>query len=467
GYNISTRITVDQSIPKESWYQEAMTSSKNRAFQSLVMPGAEIGYNINTKNSFMAYHRVLRSIASREPKAVLSFYITPTAKDEIIKDIPFNQGEHLLFLDANNQPFHVDDPDFYQRIQQEHLLDPLHMEQKGRLTWSVDKQRYLVVYNMGKQEGWTLVKPIPYSQIYATATKTLSLSILIGLAFLLLSVILVSLISNAITRPVKRLTHQMSRFTAGDFDAEAEVKGRDEIAFLTRHFNQMVKRTNELINERYRMKLIEKNAILKALEAQINPHFLYNALQAISTKALKSGEFDIADMVDALAMTLRYCISGNDIVHAKEELQHIERYLALQKARFGSRLQVEYEWEKSLMELQIPKLSIQTLVENSIKHALEKVSGGILIVIQAHLTPTHAVISVQDNGPGIPEKRLKELQNSFEVGWDEWGEENIGLKNLHTRLKLLYGDDSELVIVTDQPGTKMLMMIPRGGNSHV
>ena len=96
------------------------------------------------------------------------------------------------------------------------------------------------------------------------------------------------------------------------------------------------------------MKLVEKNAILKALEAEINPHFLYNALQAISTKALKNERYDIADMVDALALTLRYCISGKDIVQAREELKHIENYMSLQKARFGSRLQVTYAWDEPL-----------------------------------------------------------------------------------------------------------------------
>ncbi len=177
----------------------------------------------------------------------------------------------------------------------------------------------------------------------------------------------------------------MNRFSGGDFDAEAEVKGRDEIAYLSRHFNQMVRRTNDLINERYKMKLVEKNAILKALEAEINPHFLYNALQAISTKALKNERYDIADMVDALALTLRYCISGKDIVQARAELKHIENYMSLQKARFGSRLQVTYAWDEPLMELEIPKLSIQTLVENSIKHALEKVSSTVTIDIRAKL----------------------------------------------------------------------------------
>lgn len=286
---------------------------------------------------------------------------------------------------------------------------------------------------------------------------------------------MVSFISNKITNPLKNLSLQMKRFSTGSFDAEAQVEGKDEIAYLSRHFNKMVEKTNELINERYKMKIVEKNAVLKALEAEINPHFLYNALQAISTKALKNNNDDIVDMVDNLAMTLRYCISGKDVVHAREELKHIERYLALQKARFGNRMQVAYQWEDPLLELEIPKLSIQTLVENCIKHALEKVSTTITITIEAHVTPSHTVISVTDDGPGFSGERLEQVRSSLQIQWEDQGGENaaesdtesIGLKNLNTRLKLLYGEAAGLAITSDAGGTKMDMRLPRGGINHV
>ncbi|REK65751.1 MAG: two-component sensor histidine kinase [Cohnella sp.] len=469
-YNVTVRVRSDPSVADRPWYKETLASDRNRTFQSLL--GTEGGMRPDEGsaaegNSFMAYHRVLRSLASRKPQAVITFYMMPTAKDQILKDVPLGKGEHLLYLDPNDVPFHYDDPAFYRSVKEAGLLDKLREEQSDRFAWSNGEQRYLVVTSTGEREGWKLVKLIPYSKIYEAAKKARNLSYLIGLAFLVLSVVLVTLTSNAITKPIKNLSHQMRRFSAGFFDAEAEVRGRDEIAYLTRHFNQMVKRTNDLINERYKSKLVEKNAILKALEAEINPHFLYNALQAISTKALKNERYDIADMVDALALTLRYCISGKDIVQAREELGHIERYLALQKARFGSRLQVKYEWDESLKELQIPKLSIQSLVENSIKHALEKVSSTITIVIGAGLNPTHAVISVRDDGPGIPPDRLGEILRSLETKWEERETENIGLVNLHTRLKLLYGDEAGLVIRSDEGGTEMSMWIPRGGNVHV
>jgi two-component system sensor histidine kinase YesM len=212
------------------------------------------------------------------------------------------------------------------------------------------------------------------------------------------------------------------------------------------------------------MKLVEKNAILKALEAEINPHFLYNALQAISTKALKNDRYDIADMIDALALTLRYCISGKDVVFAREELKHIERYLALQKARFGSRLQVQYDWDETLMDVKLPKLSIQTLVENAIKHALEIVSNPVTITISARMESSQYVIIVRDDGPGFAKGKLEAVLQSFRSDWEERNQENesIGLVNLNTRLKLLYGEDAELRIRTDQSGTQMEMRLPRG-----
>jgi len=478
-YNITVRVAEHPSIENLSWYKKALASPFNRSYQSFVKNQSSMinssDYPINKDKSFMGYHRLLRSIVSREPQAVLSLYFNSSVTDEIMKDIPFSKGQHLMYVSPDNEPFVVDDPGFYQQSEQEGLLKELTPASGGRVTWSDKEEKYLVIYDISKKEGWKLIKPIPYKEIYEAATTTRKLNYFIGLLFLIVSVILVSFISNKITNPLKNLSLQMKRFSTGSFDAEAQVEGKDEIAYLSRHFNKMVEKTNELINERYKMKIVEKNAVLKALEAEINPHFLYNALQAISTKALKNNNDDIVDMVDNLAMTLRYCISGKDVVHAREELKHIERYLALQKARFGNRMQVAYQWEDPLLELEIPKLSIQTLVENCIKHALEKVSTTITITIEAHVTPSHTVISVTDDGPGFSGERLEQVRNSLQIQWEDQGGENaaesdtesIGLKNLNTRLKLLYGEAAGLAITSDAGGTKMDMRLPRGGINHV
>ena len=475
-YNIAVRIVDHPPIDNLTWYKRALESPNNRAYQSFVaVPSNKTSaadYPVDKEKSFMGYHRLFRSIMTREPQAVMSLYFNSSVKNEILKDIPFSSGQHLMYVSPDNQPFYVDDPKFYTKSEKEGLLKNL-TQVSGRFTWSENEQKYLVIYDSSKKEGWKLIKPIPYKQIYEAAIKTRNLNYTIGLLFLIVSVILVSFTSNKITSPLKNLSLQMKRFSTGSFDAAAEVEGKDEIAYLSRHFNKMVEKTNELINERYKMKIVEKNAVLKALEAEINPHFLYNALQAISTKALKNNNDDIVDMVDNLAMTLRYCISGKDVVYAREELKHIERYMALQKARFGGRMQVVYEWEDQLMELKIPKLSIQTLVENCIKHALEKVSSTITITIKARMSPNFFVISVIDNGPGFSEGRLEQVLDILKTEWDdrevadEDENESIGLKNLNARLKLLYGDDAGLVIRSDENGTEMDMLLPRGGINHV
>lgn len=468
-YNITVRIGSDYTIPSLSWYKDVMGNPLNRAYQSFVNQDKAAGYPIDQTNSFMAYHRVLRSIVTRQPQAMLSFYFNQTGRDEILKDIPIEQGQHLMFLSPESEPYYTDSISFYKKAKAAGFMDKLKENTTDSFTWSADGKKYLVIHETGNHEGWELVKPIPYTLLYDAANKTRDISFLIGFLFLLFAVFLVSYLSTAITKPLKRLAQQMNRFSLGDFTVETSVIGHDEIAYLSKHFNQMVRRTNDLINERYKMRLVEKNAILKALEAEINPHFLYNALQAISTKALKHERYDIADMVDALALTLRYCISGKEMVQARLELKHIGNYLSLQQARFGNRMNVVYAWDESQMELEIPKLSVQTLVENAIKHGVEKVTGTVTIKISAQVNESYTIISVSDNGPGFTRERLEQVRQSFYHNWEdrESEGESIGLVNLNTRLKLLYGEKAEFVIQSDSTGTEVRMLLPRGDASDV
>jgi len=468
--NPTININYDEGgiIPKMGWFSKTLESTDYDYFQSLLVPNDDLGYPIDTARSYMGYHRTLRTLIDREPKAVLSLYFSPKNRDTIIQDIPTTDRERILLVDANNVPYYASDEiTFKQQWSSDFLALADQEGQDGLFEWIGGDDRYLVISDVEEITNWQLIKSIPYNQIYASAETSRNVSIGIGLIFLLVSLVLVSYTSNAITKPLMILSRKMNRVSLGNFHVEAAVKGRDEIALLSKQFNEMVTRTNDLINERYKMKLVEKSAILKALEAEINPHFLYNALQAISTKSLKSGEHEIAEMVDALALTLRYCISGRDIVKLGDEMKHIENYLIIQKARFGARLHVVYEWDDDISALEIPKLSIQTLVENSIKHGLEKVSSPVTVHIRARVEDEDVLISVIDNGPGILPEQLDSILNSLEEEWEDRTGDSIGLKNLHTRLKLIYGNEAGIQIMTDEGGTEMRIHIPRGGKKYV
>lgn len=469
--DVKISIYEDNTIINQPWYKEALQSQFNRAYQSLAFSGYEDSYSVKLEGGFFAYHRVLRSIATRTPQAAISFYYNDSVYSDIVADVPIEGEEQLFWLSPDNELFIASDQAGYLRLANDHVIEALSANGEGQYNYTADEHKELIMYNIGEKEGWKLIKSIPYSQINASAQQTLRFSLLIGIGFLVVAILLTIIFANQITKPLKKLSTQMKRFSVGDFDATLEVVGHDELAYISHRFNSMVSRTNELINERYKLKLAEKNAVLKALEAEINPHFLYNALQAVSTKALKSAQFDIVEMVDALALTLRYCISGKDIVTAKEELKHIGHYLAIQKARFGERLIVEYHWPDSLQAIEIPKLSIQTLVENAVKHGVEKISSTVKLEISAAVENGQAKIIVANNGPGIAEHKLEEINHWLSQNWEEAlnKQESIGLVNLNSRLKLLYGDRAALAIHSMNERTEMIIslpldILPKGGS---
>lgn len=464
--DIRVRVEYDPDgrIPETEWYKNALESPKNRSMQSLLVP-ADPGYPIDASHTFMGYHRILRNLADREPAGIVSFFFNPAVRDEIVGDIPLAPGEHAAYADADDTPYYWDDAAFFGKMRDGDFFERLdEAGSGGRFDWYDGERKYLVIYNRQATDDRKLVKAIPYEEINRAARTNGLYSLTIGLVLLLFALALVMVVSNAITRPLKTLSSKMNLFGDGFFDVEVEVKGRDEIAHLANRFNMMVTRTNELINERYRMKLVEKNAILKALKAEINPHFLYNALQAISTKSLKNGQPEITDMVDALALSMRYSISGKDVVTLREELRHIEHYFTIQKARFGDRLKVVYELKPEAYPLEIPKLSVHSLVENAIKHGLEKVSDAVTITIRYAKRDGEHVISVANDGPGIPDDRLAEIRRLLETDWEERESESIGMKNVHSRLRMMMGDRARLEIRTSDSMTEIGIVLPDEGD---
>ncbi len=396
GMDIKVRKVHKEGIPQEDWYVKAINSKNNIYIQPLFM-SKNSTYAINQDKCYFAYHRVIRNIVDKKAYAVLTFFCDYSSLNEIIKNTSLTDGEQLFFMGDDGNIFYTNSMDNYSYINRKDFKDRLADTGTGVFDWEIEGNHYLTVFNTSDNLKFKLVKLIPYRKIYHVARTNRLQSIYIGGMILIISVVLVVLSANAIIRPVKKLTKKMRSFSEGKFDLEAKVEGNDEIAELTKQFNQMVRKINDLINEKYIIKIEEKNAIIKALEAELNPHFLYNALQAISTTALKSGMYHISDMVNALASTFRYTIKGKKFVRLQEEIQYINDYLVIQKARFGDRLTVEYEVEDAVLDVMIPKVSIQILVENSIKHVLEKNYAAVCIVIKAYAKGDDVIISVSDN----------------------------------------------------------------------
>ena len=335
-------------------------------------------------------------------------------------------------------------------------------------SYSVETDNCLTISAESGDEEWNLTTYISKKQLDSYLSETRTLTFTVGALFIIVSVILLIFFIRILMRPLSILAKQLRSTGQGNFKSRISISGCSEITLLSDEYNTMITRIDELIEKNYIAELNWKSAQLSALESQINPHFLYNTLQTLSAEAIENDQMKINDMVMALSSMLKYTIRGPETVTLKTELEHVKDYLFLQKARFEDRLTYEISIAGGIDELPVPKISVTTLVENSIIHGMSKTADSVHIEITAEHADGKLVITVTDDGTGIPSDRLAEIQKQL-ADRDLYepdsqiksGEtECIGLCNLSNRLKLLYGKTARLCIYSTQfTGTSTVMEV--------
>jgi two-component system sensor histidine kinase YesM len=458
------KLTVeeDQDLTRETWYQKTIHGRFFRFIEPLIVtressPGRE--------RAFLTFHRALVSIPGLRPLGIISLSFNQSLFGKMIRDTYNPQTEALCIYGPGGNLFYFSNSDFADISMAGNLMKNYGRKRSpGNFRIKVKQHDYLAVFQNASPAEWRIVKLIPLNLIRNKVRQTRNLSFLMGAIFIILFTLLIIIVSNTITSPLRKLARQMDAVGAGNFNAAAGVRGSYEIVRLSERFNSMVDQINQLIREKYLAEINEKTARLKALEAQINPHFLYNSLQAIATKAVMGGLKDISQMVEALAYILRYCIKGGDRVKISEEIEHVRKYLLLQTVRYEERLSVEIRLEQSLSDILIPKLSVQTLIENAVQHALEHMTRAITICINIYNDneKNQVFIEVSDDGPGIDPGRLEQvLRDMNEEIWTDQPNASIGLKNLNSRLKLMYGEKARLKLESNLgQGTKASIILP-------
>lgn len=464
--NDKLRAIPEQNMEEEDWYQQTISGEFFRYIEPLIE--ADIPQKGKFKSVF-TFHRALVSIPGLRPLGVISLTFNQTIMEQLINNtyqdveaVRIYDPKHQLFLAFNPLSEHM--PSLAELVQKHEKTS-----EHGYFEIKIDHSDYLVVFH--HQHNWKIVKLIPLAILREQVRATRNLGLLISSAFLGLFVILIIFVSHKITSPLCLLSKQMDEVGEGNFTSKVKISGSYEIKRLAERFNSMVEQVNQLINEKYKAQLNEETARLKALKAQINPHFLYNCLQAISTKAILSGITEITEMVEAFAYIMRYCIKGGDKVKISEEIKHIKKYLLLQTARYEEKLSINIQVDKGLSAFLIPKLSIQTLVENAVQHALEQMTETLTIQIHAFQNHERLVIKVTDNGPGMTPARLKEVNTEMrQNACSDRMETSIGLKNLYSRLKLMYGEMADLILRSTQGDkTEVSIVLPlnSGGEKNI
>ncbi|OCT10634.1 two-component sensor histidine kinase [Paenibacillus pectinilyticus] len=308
--------------------------------------------------------------------------------------------------------------------------------------------------------------------------RNILLTTLVAFIFVMLSIALLSILAqHYITRPIKLLGKAMKAVRKGNFHVSLQQNAnyRDDISELTGNFNFMTDKIRELIESEYEMQLLNKEAQILALQMQINPHFLYNTLQAIGGKAVLIGDYEIHEMCRALGDMFRYSFyEGNVTSTIGQELVHVNNYLYIQQLRFEETLQIELDVSSDLMDCAIIRFVMQPIIENVIVHAFSEreEEHPLRIGVSVFREDDAVVLAVQDNGPGIENDKLMALRSSFEnKSTDVFYGVSIGLKNVHERIRLVYGPPFGLDIESEIGlGTTIRIRIPynlNGGDSFV
>jgi len=323
---------------------------------------------------------------------------------------------------------------------------------------TIDGKRYLVARFTLDYTGWTFIHLVPYGSIFEHVR--LMKMTLIGLyAVILIVVLWIGLkISRGITKPLERLTTKMSAVEKGQLDSDRlEISDRDEIGKLSRNFDRMVERLNELIRDDYLKQIMLKEAEYETLKAKLNPHFLYNTLESINWLAKMKGQPQISDMVKALGDLLRNAVGEKEVVTVREEIANLHNYILIQKFRFEERLEFHVDVPEHLQDLYMPNFIVQPIVENAIKYGVESVQEACRITVSAVCSNQRLYLSVKDTGPGMDEDYLDKLRAN-ETKAKGTG---IGLLSIDSRLRLLFGDSYGVRIRSERgEGTTIVFRTP-------
>ena len=409
----------------------------------------------------LIYYHSLFQIKGKVRQAVVRLELDDSYTNPLSENHA-TQGEIILFLNDSGEILFSNHPEYFQEITDfTTLLSQKSQHPDGYCTLELAEESFLCVEANGPSSGIRLVSLTPLSYIDSQIGQLRSSIIVSGIWVWLLTVALVYMLLRLLTIPLKMLAAQMQRTGEGDFRTQIDAEGSLEIRHLSDSFNSMVAHIDQLIRRTYVAELSEKDARLAALEAQLNPHFLYNTLQAISTEALVNDQPQIHKMITALASNLRYTIKGDTLVPLRREMSYVNDYIFLQKIRMDDSLEFNSDIDPDTQDCLIPKISIQTLVENSIIHGKSSDVETIRIEVSTRYQDGVVTITVQDNGCGIAEEQLKKLYADFDMQKNTGKYGGIGLANLHNRIRLLYDEPASLEIDSKEADyTRITLFLP-------
>lgn len=322
----------------------------------------------------------------------------------------------------------------------EALRTGMEKEKSGEFTVEADGVSYIAVKKTAEDTGWTFLNLVPLKEVTAGLTNVNFIIMAAVITSLFVTLLALNKILTDIINPLKRLQRHMARVSIENMNQQVKVESDDELGKLARNFNEMLERIENLKGQVLAEQEDKRKYELQALQAQINPHFLYNTLDSIIWMA-ETNDSNIVPMTEALARLFRISLNkGNEEILLKKELEHVENYLIIQSMRYADKFTYEISTQPEVESCGIIKLILQPIVENCIYHGIKKKRGSGHISIEAFRQGEFLKILVKDDGCGMSREMCEKIL-SDEVQPENISGSGIGVRNVNERLRLRFGQE--------------------------
>jgi len=390
-----------------------------------------------------------------------------SAVSELAKNAKLGSTGYVYFIDNNNKiVYHPLQQLINSNIFNEDI-DAVEDHIFGTFINTFEGRQRLVIIDTVNNARWRIVGVAFMDELMSGLNQFTIVMALILILCIIITIFLARYVSAWISRPIKELERLMLAVERGDFSAPPTVKGNQEVLALSQSFTLMILRIRELMDDIVKSQELKRKFELDALQAKINPHFLYNTLDSVVWMAEQNDTEGVIRMISALAKLFRVSISkGHDIITISEELEHVRNYLIIQQIRYKGKFEFSILVDEDIGNAPTIKLIVQPIVENSIYHGIKYLQEMGHIDIKVYRRkPGAIVLEIRDNGIGMDEQKLTKIL-SFSDTHSPKGN-GIGVRNVHQRVQLYYGSDFGLEISSElDVGTLVRIVIPEGDPIH-
>ena len=435
--NGSKSVNHDLNLNTQEWYTQALDSPEGPKLTS-----SHVQHIISGERPWViTLSRGIRDRSgSGEKEGVFFIDLNYSAISGLCDQSTVGTKGYAFILDAKgNIVYHPQQQQLYNELQTENISLIMDTDEDTVLTGTGNNGKLYSISRSDKT-GWTVVDCTNVRELLSKSRQAQSIYVLTAVVLVIVALLFSRFMARSITLPIQKLRDSMKKVQEGDFSvSDVVVDSRNEIGSLTKSFDVMTHRIQELMEQNVHEQEQKRKSELKALQSQINPHFLYNTLDSIIWMAEGKKNEEVVLMTASLARLLRQSISNEDeVVPIANEVEYARGYLTIQKMRYKDKLEFQIDVDPSILHIPLIKLVLQPIIENAIYHGLKYKESKGLLIIKGFPKDGNAVLQVIDDGVGMDEETLAHIYDRHKVNYHSNG---VGVYNVQKRLKLYYGED--------------------------